>query len=726
MNGQEFFPSELERRDYKPLDKGMYSTVPSTTIPDGSFLSVKDMYVTPNGLQRRNGWRLFFQNKVGFARVPIETGEVIRDMESFFDKDNKLQMLAFSNRRVYRNTDGNAFETVPYGQVSYKITGVGANTITCAEVKATTAALSGSISGTTFTDTTHGSGAWAIGMELTGSGVTAGTKIVAFLTGNGTNNGGTYEVDISQTVTSQTISGIATDFTALGDVIRTNDEVEVSETVGSVKTHIAAVTVVNVQSRFTLQVDGSLTGVIAGQDIKIVRKFDFADGFGIDYTFAPGRLVMVDGTERGVLQYDGNVMSDMKVRGSAADISAGLGNYLKGASTVHYFNGYLILGNMIEEYLSAAENNKFDQKRTIRWSSISDMHEFAVIDYVIFSRETSAVEKITSSEECPFVFMTNAIYFGTPSELEGLPYQYARVESGAISAVGQRAMCAVPGGMVFIAQKNIYFMELARQGTRVPTMTPIGDPIYNKANFENNDPRSSRALFSPQQNILYCCFPKTKNKLGRLFCLSGETKAWSYIEDESSRFTTANIFPYFILLRWLDARTPTDTWTEYDAFTWFSLKLDDYTNRIFAVDSNGFLCVSDEFYDWDEGVDGDGTTKVRLPFNAIVESGDIDFGSPGHYKILTQMIVTLADVATRERYHDVTVKIDISTDRGKSWSEKADILIEKDTFIEDAHVRANGEVIRYRLTFGADAPLFTLAELQLRYRRVGSFVQRGP
>jgi len=72
---------------------------------------------------------------------------------------------------------------------------------------AATAALGGSISTTTFTDTTHGSGKFAVGQTLTGSGVAEGTRITALGTGTGANNGGTYAVNISQTVTSQTITG---------------------------------------------------------------------------------------------------------------------------------------------------------------------------------------------------------------------------------------------------------------------------------------------------------------------------------------------------------------------------------------------------------------------------------------------------------------------------------------------------------------------------------------
>lgn len=75
---------------------------------------------------------------------------------------------------------------------------------------ATTSALSGSFVDTTFTDTTHGTGVFEVGMVLTGSGVTTGTTITALLTGTGSNNGGTYQVNYPQTVTSQTITGTYT------------------------------------------------------------------------------------------------------------------------------------------------------------------------------------------------------------------------------------------------------------------------------------------------------------------------------------------------------------------------------------------------------------------------------------------------------------------------------------------------------------------------------------
>lgn len=75
---------------------------------------------------------------------------------------------------------------------------------------AVSGALGASIATTVLTDTTHGSGRFTVGMAITGTGVTAGTYIVSLGTGTGSNNGGTYNLNISQTVTAQTITGTAT------------------------------------------------------------------------------------------------------------------------------------------------------------------------------------------------------------------------------------------------------------------------------------------------------------------------------------------------------------------------------------------------------------------------------------------------------------------------------------------------------------------------------------
>lgn len=96
------------------------------------------------------------------------------------------------------------------------ILGTGTNlTFTAVDDKttqlATSAATGGNVATTTFTDTTHGTGRFTVGMLLTGGGITANTYITALGTGTGANNGGTYTISPSQaTITNANVSGLAT------------------------------------------------------------------------------------------------------------------------------------------------------------------------------------------------------------------------------------------------------------------------------------------------------------------------------------------------------------------------------------------------------------------------------------------------------------------------------------------------------------------------------------
>jgi hypothetical protein len=66
------------------------------------------------------------------------------------------------------------------------------------------ASVTGAIAGTTLTVSSVGSGTLAVGQEITGTNVTAGTYITALGTGSG--GDGTYTVNNSQTVASETLT----------------------------------------------------------------------------------------------------------------------------------------------------------------------------------------------------------------------------------------------------------------------------------------------------------------------------------------------------------------------------------------------------------------------------------------------------------------------------------------------------------------------------------------
>jgi hypothetical protein len=102
---------------------------------------------------------------------------------------NEQMMVFYKTEIIFTLTSGQTQYTIgPGGQIG--------------------AVFTGSIANNILTVTAITSGAIAVGMTLSGSGITAGTKIISFLTGAGgnVNEIGTYQLNLSQTTASTTIN----------------------------------------------------------------------------------------------------------------------------------------------------------------------------------------------------------------------------------------------------------------------------------------------------------------------------------------------------------------------------------------------------------------------------------------------------------------------------------------------------------------------------------------
>lgn len=103
----------------------------------------------------------------------------------------------------------NASMMIPYTtEIIYPLTN-GQATYTIGDGGTMAAVFTGSISSTTLTITSLASGGINLLMSLRGTGITTGTKVVAFVSGAGGVSGaaGTYTVDTAQTAASTTITG---------------------------------------------------------------------------------------------------------------------------------------------------------------------------------------------------------------------------------------------------------------------------------------------------------------------------------------------------------------------------------------------------------------------------------------------------------------------------------------------------------------------------------------
>lgn len=121
---------------------------------------------------------------------PAAAQDAFTMMTRMIDQWSNEQMMVFYKTEIiFTLTSGQTQYTIgPGGQIG--------------------AVFTGSISNNVLTVTAITSGAIATGMTLSGTGITAGTKIVSFLTGAGgnVNEVGTYQLNLSQNVSSTTIN----------------------------------------------------------------------------------------------------------------------------------------------------------------------------------------------------------------------------------------------------------------------------------------------------------------------------------------------------------------------------------------------------------------------------------------------------------------------------------------------------------------------------------------
>jgi len=128
--------------------------------------------------------------EAGETPAPADAQDAFDMLNDMCDQWSNEQMMVFYKTEIiFTLTSGQTQYTIgPNGQVN--------------------SAFTGSITGTTLTVTGVTDGAIALGMTISGTGITAGTKIVRFGSGAGGNVNitGTYTVSVSQTVGSTAIS----------------------------------------------------------------------------------------------------------------------------------------------------------------------------------------------------------------------------------------------------------------------------------------------------------------------------------------------------------------------------------------------------------------------------------------------------------------------------------------------------------------------------------------
>ena len=132
------------------------------------------------------------------------------DFDEFLKRINALEMAPlpyrYADERVYGSFLALAAQSDGDTSTAYPVAFDTTDTANGISIETRTAVFTGSIATTTLTVTAITSGTIYPGMVISGTGVTANTRIVSQATGTAGSTG-TYVVDTSQTVSSTTITG---------------------------------------------------------------------------------------------------------------------------------------------------------------------------------------------------------------------------------------------------------------------------------------------------------------------------------------------------------------------------------------------------------------------------------------------------------------------------------------------------------------------------------------
>lgn len=442
--------------------------------------------------------------------------------------------------------------------------------------------------------------------------------------------------------------------------------------------------------------------ITSGTNFWVEHRFSLDDSADVvDYAIAPGYAVLVDNSIGGIVKFDGTIVELLGAHEALGDDA----DYLLGARTVMYFAGRIWLGGTIE----STDNGN----RRIRWSSLTDVTEFAQIDYIDFIGEKSNVLKLVASEDVPVVALESALFTGYASSLEGLPYAFIRVESGTVSFAGAHAYASAGGGIFFTARDNFYFLATGRQGTsQTASCTALGLAIVDESVAQAPSFVRAQVVYSALNEQVWFVLPSTEGTIWRIFVFALRTKAWSYFDQPADMFVALTSVPSVRSGTSWDDLDALD-WDDIASVTWASMEAHSLAEDTLAFDVNGVAYGRDDSLRDDVLVDT--SALVNRAISTTIESNEMTFDAPDVDKVLTRVALHVRDLVGIDRDDAATFALAVSETRGRTFVAKGDIVIDADADADEAHFRFRAESVRVRLAC-AQTPPIELTDIVLRLR----------
>ena len=424
----------------------------------------------------------------------------------------------------------------------------------------------------------------------------------------------------------------------------------------------------------------------------------------------------VDGsTTTGIMVYDGYYLTKND------PVDADNNVVFNGATTIALVSNRLVVGGTGEA----------GGAYRMRWSSITDHFSFDVLDYADLTDTHGVIQRITSYEEYPIIFVDDGVYFGQPYGYDATltaAWIIRPLESGGNSIIGPRAFVRVTGGICFAGRDDFFYINALKQTEKGDfTIESMKCPILRETlRNPSIQPAITNTILlydSHHKRVIMGMSNNTAVQGVSIFAAYHlDTEVWSMFSTPLGIITAMQDISTALSTRWSDypaGIADPVSWADYIATkngSWYSELSGFSAAKIIAIGPDGIPYVLLR----ELGISRLAGATALLPqtLNAVFETGDLDFDIPDANKIAFKIA---ARIGSTEYVRTTTIRLVIegSANKGRTWKVLGAVNIAPNEDEEEIHFRLFGTNLRFRVTFTSNDPdvtPFLLEELTLRLR----------
>lgn len=471
------------------------------------------------------------------------------------------------------------------------------------------------------------------------------------------------------------------------------------------------------------------------QTFRVLRDFTSVSPRIPQWTRAPGKIYIVDGSSNGVFQYDGTYMSELFVHKESPNQTV---RTFEGAATIAYIAGRLVVGSTYET----------NGAQRLRWSTVTDISEFQDAEYVDFVSLNGQIIKITNFEEYPIVALDDGVYFGQSYALDALfeaPWMFRQVETGGASFVGPQAFVRIPQALIFAGKTDFYAISPLKRTEKGDFVAePMKCPIVR--NTLGRIPAANMsyvvASINTARNTIYWGLPTNNPRQFSEFAFFNiDTSAWSVGYSGVGPLTCMSDLSVSSSVSWQDWIDGNVAWEDLMGTAWGELFSGFSLTSFVAGAINGVVYIQELGFGVDQSPTGELSPQATTlfpgfttypasgqltssPHRAAFETGDIDMDQPDDNKVAFKCSVRVGGFEAA-RGADINVTIKGSVDKARTWKTLGRFTLNQLEDEDEQHFRLFGTNMRFRIEIESSETTFEVEEIVLRIRGSGQQVVRA-